>query len=522
QAFRNCSSLTNLVIPEGVQSINQEVFFGCSSLKSLSLPSTLTYITFMPITGDSAFSGCSNLTEVNVSPDNRRYCSVDGVVYTKDKKGLLFYPTGLQGKYEIPAGVVYIGEYAFSGHSGITELVFSSEIQNIGRAAFRHADSLIYVFYKGSEADWKKVNNYGVNEALDSSIMHYNSTDHTFDPDTVIKKESCREAGIARLKCSVCGEVKYELIPATGHKWDTGKITKAATCAEEGARQYTCATCGETRTEPIPITDHHYSITQIISPSCKQEGYTMHICDVCGSSYGDTVIHATDHIWESGKVTQQPTVSAEGIKIFTCTVCGETRTEAIPKLEPKPDDPPTPPTPGNPFADVASGEYFYDPVLWAVNHTPQITNGTSRTTFSPNATCTRGQVVTFLWRAMGEPEPTSAVNKFTDVQTSDYFYKAVLWAVEKGITVGTSDTTFSPNDPCTRAHVVTFLWRAEEQPSVAGANPFADVASGHYYYSAVLWAVSKNITQGTSASTFSPDNPCTRAQIVTFLYRDMK
>ena len=97
-----------------------------------------------------------------------------------------------------------------------------------------------------------------------------------------------------------------------------------------------------------------------------------------------------------------------------------------------------------------------------------------------------------------------------------------LWAVEKGITLGTSDTTFSPNDPCTRAHVVTFLWRAEGQPDASGANPFADVASGQYYYSAVLWAVSKNITQGTSASTFSPDNPCTRAQIVTFLYRDMK
>ena len=182
----------------------------------------------------------------------------------------------------------------------------------------------------------------------------------------------------------------------------------------------------------------------------------------------------------------------------------------------------TPAAPTNPFTDVPTGEYYYDPVLWAVNHVPQITKGTSDTTFSPDATCTRGQVVTFLWRAMGEPEPTTTANKFSDVATSDYFYKAVLWAVEKGITLGTSDTTFSPNDPCTRAHVVTFLWRAEGQPQASGTNPFADVANGQYYYSAVLWAVSKNITQGTSATTFSPDNPCTRAQIVTFLYRDMK
>ena len=259
----------------------------------------------------------------------------------------------------------------------------------------------------------------------------------------------------------------------------------------------------------------------VTAPTCTEQGYTTHTC-ACGDSYVDSYVAAKGHSWDSGKVTKQPTETAEGVKTFTCTVCGETRTEVIPKLEPKPIDPPTPPTPGNPFTDVASGEYFYDPVLWAVNHTPQITKGTSDTTFSPDATCTRGQVVTFLWRAMGEPEPTSTANKFSDVATSDYFYKAVLWAVEKGITLGTSDTTFSPNDPCTRAHVVTFLWRAEGQPSASGANPFADVASGQYYYSAVLWAVSKNITQGTSAATFSPDNPCTRAQIVTFLYRDMK
>ena len=269
---------------------------------------------------------------------------------------------------------------------------------------------------------------------------------------------------------------------------------------------------------------HKTELRNAAAASCTADGYTGDkVCRVCGEVVEKgTVIPAAGHSWDSGEVTKQPTETAEGVKTFTCTVCGETRTEAIPKLEPKPIDPPTPPTPGNPFKDVASGEYFYDPVLWAVNHTPQITKGTSDTTFSPDATCTRGQVVTFLWRAMGEPEPTSAVNKFTDVATSDYFYKAVLWAVEKGITLGTSDTTFSPNDPCTRAHVVTFLWRAEGRPQASGTNPFADVASGQYYYSAVLWAVSKNITQGTSATTFSPDNPCTRAQIVTFLYRDMK
>ena len=191
---------------------------------------------------------------------------------------------------------------------------------------------------------------------------------------------------------------------------------------------------------------------------------------------------------------------------------------------PKPTAPAEPtPTPApaakNPFTDVAKNQYYYEPVLWAVNHTPQITAGTSATTFAPAATCTRGQVVTFLWRAAGCPEPKSTKNPFTDVKSSDYFFKAVLWAAEKGITAGTSATTFAPGAPCTRAHVVTFLWRANEKPSASGKNPFSDVKTGQYYTDAVLWAVSRNITAGTSATTFSPSNPCTRGQIVTFLWR---
>ncbi len=184
--------------------------------------------------------------------------------------------------------------------------------------------------------------------------------------------------------------------------------------------------------------------------------------------------------------------------------------------------PTTAPALNNPFTDVAQGEYYFEPVIWAVNQTPQITAGTSAATFSPAATCTRGQVVTFLWRANGQPRLLGVKNPFTDVKPSDYFYDAVLWAVESGITQGTSATTFSPNDPCTRAHVVTFLWRSEGQPSAGSANPFGDVANGQYYYSAVLWAVKNEITAGTSATTFSPDNPCTRGQIVAFLYRDKK
>ena len=171
----------------------------------------------------------------------------------------------------------------------------------------------------------------------------------------------------------------------------------------------------------------------------------------------------------------------------------------------------------NPFTDVESGAYYHDAVLWAVGK--GVTNGTTATTFSPDDTCTRAQAVTFLWRAMGSPEPTSSTCQFTDVDSSDYYYKAVLWAVEKGVTTGTTDTTFSPADTVTRGQAVTFLYRAAEAPAAGTTNPFTDVKSGDYYYDAVLWAVGKNITEGVSATTFIPANDCTRAQIVTFLWR---
>ena len=177
-----------------------------------------------------------------------------------------------------------------------------------------------------------------------------------------------------------------------------------------------------------------------------------------------------------------------------------------------------------PFRDVDITEYFYKPVMWALRHHPQITTGATEYLFLPNRTCTRGQVVTFLWRAMGCPEPKSLANPFTDVAPDVYYYKAVLWANEQNITNGMGGGLFAPESPCTRAHVVTFLWRAENQPEAGGANPFVDVAAGEYYTQAVLWAVNHQpqITNGTDETHFSPASPCTRGQIVTFLYRDMR
>ena len=171
----------------------------------------------------------------------------------------------------------------------------------------------------------------------------------------------------------------------------------------------------------------------------------------------------------------------------------------------------------HPFKDVKSADYFSDPVVWA--YEKNITNGTSAITFGPNETCTRAQVVTFLWRAVGCPAVENAQNPFKDVKDGQWYTDAVLWAVENGITNGTSATTFSPNDKVTRAQTVTFLYRAANGTPVDASNPFKDVKAGQWYTDAVLWAVANGITNGTTPSTFEPNTVCTRGQIVTFLYR---
>ena len=170
----------------------------------------------------------------------------------------------------------------------------------------------------------------------------------------------------------------------------------------------------------------------------------------------------------------------------------------------------------NPFTDVKAADYYYDAVLWAVEKS--ITSGTTATTFSPNAPCTRAQIMTFLWKANGSPKPAAPAS-FTDVAADAYYADAVAWAVEKGITSGTTTTTFSPDAPCTRAQAMTFLYKAKGSPAVTGASGFSDVAADAYYANPVAWAVKNSITSGTSTTTFGSNDTCTRGQIMVFLYK---
>ena len=214
---------------------------------------------------------------------------------------------------------------------------------------------------------------------------------------------------------------------------------------------------------------------------------------------------------KSGKVTAK----GEGTATITVT-CG-TKSAACTVTVSKPL---VPEVPGTTFTDVPAGAYYEEAVGWAVKE--GITKGTSDSTFTPDGVCTRAQAVTFLWRAAGSPAAKAGSQPFADVKAGSYYDDAVRWAVENGVTVGTSATTFSPNATCSRAQIVTFLWRAQKSPAAGSANPFDDVAGSAYYADAVQWAVQKDITKGTGATAFSPDANCIRAQIVTFLYRSMK
>ena len=256
-------------------------------------------------------------------------------------------------------------------------------------------------------------------------------------------------------------------------------------------------------------------IDAAVEPTCTETGLTegKH-CSVCNEVLvAQTVVDKLPH--DFGNNLE-----------YCANGCGTKNPNYVPPYNPphkpsvKPNPTPSKPeTPENPFVDVKKDDYYYDAVIWAVGK--GIAKGVTDTTFQPNASCTRAEMVTFLYRAAGSPEPTNKVNPFTDVAEDSYYYKAVLWAVEKGIAKGTGETTFSPNDTCTRGQTVAFLYRYANSPAVSGSNAFADVSETAYYYNAILWAMSEKVTEGTSATTFSPNDLCTRGQIVTFLYRYM-
>ena len=305
-------------------------------------------------------------------------------------------------------------------------------------------------------------------------------------------------------KYSLCGKVT---IAKEKHTFGDWTITQRPTLNRDGEKERICQICQYKETKTIPATGSNYSYYTIkatagtggsISPSGNvsvREGRDQAFTITPDKGY------AVANVKIDGR-------SIGAVKSYTFENVRRNHTIEVSFAR------------ANEFIDVPAGSYFYEAVMWAVEN--GVTTGVSASRFDPNGVCTRAQAVTFLWRAAGSPAPRSRTMPFTDVPAGSYYYDAVLWAVENGITKGTSDTTFSPDDTCTRAQIVAFLWRSEKSPAAGSRNPFADVKSTAYYAGAVLWAVENDITKGTTNTTFSPNADCTRAQIVTFLWRCKK
>ena len=282
------------------------------------------------------------------------------------------------------------------------------------------------------------------------------------------------------------------------------RLVATGTYADSGNNKFASARELRVRTAS-PACEHVTKLVGAKEATCTADGYTGNqVCTICNAVVErGTKIPATGHTWGEWKVVKEATAAEAGCKERECSVCGEKEEEMIP---------------ANRFVDVTQDQYWYSSVMWAV--AAGVTDGTSDTTFSPWADCTRGHVVTFLYRAMGCPEVTNKENPFVDVKEDAFYYDAVLWAVENGITEGTSDTTFDPGKECTRGQIVTFLYRNAGKPQVdTTVNPFKDVAADSYYLTSILWAVENGITDGTADDAFSPNVVCNRGQAVTFLYR---
>ena len=389
--------------------------------------------------------------------------------------------------------------------------------------------------------------------------------EHVFSETVVEIEPTCQREGLSVTRCTADGYC--DLIGRT----KTEVLPKAECCPTEeriGAVDATCVTEGRTgdsvckwclsvieESEVIPMLDHSPADKRVgaVDATCVTEGRTgTLLCKDCLSVIEESVVIP--------KTAHTPADKRVGAVEATCVTEGRTgellckncltvmeKSESIPKTGHTPglwitdelqsnddvtvkhrfctvclqlietDEVPVR-HPVSPFADVEHDDYYFDSVLWAVEN--GVTAGTAPYLFSPDKVITRAEVVTMLWRAAGSPAPAHDWNPFSDVTPDAYYYDAVLWAVENDVTVGTTDTTFSPNALCTRGQVMTMLWRAKNSPLPAHEQDvFLDVAKADYFYTPVIWAVENGITGGTGLFLFSPDAPCSRAQIVTFLYK---
>ena len=580
-AFDSCTSLTNTTLPAAitavpgkcfadctklltadykgeVTTIGDLAFESCKSLVTAPIPATVTEL------GASAFSGCVALTDVTLPagvtaiPDG----CFQGCTALKDMK--------------LPGTVTRVGHNAFTGCTALGDVRCYGApptVEPAGAAEHSFEPAIVTIHYNpdpvygwtfDADGKWQGYTVSGKGACLHTG---YGTTENTV-PAT------CGEAGRVDTICSNCGEViSTKEIPATGeHTWDNGTVTTEPTENEPGVRTFTCAVCGATKTAPIPATGaHDYQFTRTVAPTCTADGYDLYTCSGCGATEKRNSKPALGHKWDSGKVTTEPTETAPGVRTYTCTVCGEVKTEVIPATgahthkwdagkvttEPTATTPGVrtytcticgqtkeeviPPTggstvcPGGPscpsygFRDVAGpADWSHEGIDYCVRRSLMV--GTGVGTFSPNAVCSRAQIVQILYNLSGDTaDYGNYYLPFTDVAPGDWFYEAVAWAYANDIVAGTSATTFAPNVDITREQMTVILYgyTAKYAPAFTGGGTslgqFPDAGSvANWAYAAMNWAVGNGLISGIESygvTYLTPQGSATRAQASAIIMR---
>lgn len=580
-AFDSCTSLTNTTLPAAitavpgkcfadctklltadykgeVTTIGEHAFEGCKSLVTAPIPATVTEL------GASAFNGCVALTDVTLPA---------GVTAIPD--GCFQGCTAL-ADMKLPGTVTRVGHNAFTGCTALKDVRCYGApptVEPAGAAEHSFEPAIVTIHYNpdpvygwtfDADGKWQ-----GYTVSSKGACLHtgYGTTENTV-PAT------CGEAGRTETICDNCGEVTAtKEIPATGeHTWDNGTVTTEPTENEPGVRTFTCTVCGATKTAPIPATGtHDYQFTRTVAPTCTAGGYDLYTCSGCGATEKRNPTDALGHKWDSGKVTTEPTETAPGVRTYTCTVCGEVKTEVIPATGAhthkwdagKVTTAPTattpgvrtytcticgqtkeeviPPTggstvcPGGPscpsygFRDVAGpADWSHEGIDYCVRRSLMV--GTGVGTFSPNAVCSRAQIVQILYNLSGDTtDYGNYYLPFTDVAPGDWFYEAVAWAYANDIVAGTSATTFAPNVDITREQMTVILYgyTAKYAPAFTGGGTslgqFPDAGSvANWAYAAMNWAVGNGLISGIESygvTYLAPQGSATRAQASAIIMR---